>query len=417
MSSTEIPIYDDLPVNPDEIFEAIIDHEKRGQNLVRLCHQLRNLAPVYQSPLEWMSKPWILTRYEDVTFAARQRGLVKDERLIDQLGGRPDSPYKTLMKRMMAFIPPPRHTRLRQLVNQGFTLRSVEALRPGVRKHVEQLIDDRIDAGEMDLVSDYAFQVPMAVICELLGVDFEDVPRVRAWARTVSRRGDESVVTTPDLEVEGDEAILGFRDFFQELIEARRREPKEDLISRLVAVQRDARDLSDLDIIAAALLIFQAGHDTTANMIGKGALALIQNPGQARMLREDPGRVPHATEELLRFDTSVQLTVNYAVEDLSFHGRTIRNGDAVILMRGAANRDPGRFSDPDRLDIERKDVQHHAFGLGAHFCLGASLARLEIQEALLALVTRLPPLRLEVDEPVYKPQLHVHGLEALPVSW
>ena len=417
MNDVGIPVYEDLPRDPHEIFARILDHELRGRDLVRLYHQLRSLAPVYRCDVERMGRPWILTRYDDVTVAAREKGLVKDERLIDQLGGRPDSPYKQLMKRMMAFIPPPRHTRLRALVNQAFTLRSVESLRPGVRRLVHSLLDEHESRRSMDLVADYAFQIPMAMICELLGVPMEAVSKIRGWARDVSRRGDESLELAPELERQGDEAIRGFSDFFRELISMRRREPREDLISELVNVQRGVDDLSDDDIIATALLLFQAGHDTTANMIGKGALALVEHPEEFQKLSARPEIIANACEELLRFDTPVQLSVNFAVKDIPFHGETIGEGDAVFLLRGAANRDPARFPQPDRLDLERQDVEHHSFGLGAHFCLGASLARIEIQEGILALAERAPGLRVEVEEPVYKAQLHVHGLESLAVSW
>lgn len=417
MSERRFPLYDDLPTEPSEIFERILDHERRGQDLVRLYHQLREVAPVYHSEVERVGRPWILTRHDDITLAAMEKGLVKDERLVDQLGGRADSPYKQLLKRMMAFIPPPRHTRLRALVNRAFTLRSVESLRPGVRALVHGLLDEREAVGGMELVADYAFRIPMATICELLGVPLDAVPEIRRWAGDVTRRSDESLEVDPDLERLGDEAVLGFSDFFRELIASRRRQPRDDLISDLVAVQREASDLADEDIIATALLLFQAGHDTTANMIGKGALALARNPGEFQKLRERPELIANAAEELLRFDTPVQLSVNFALEDVPCRGETIRKGDAVFLLRGAANRDPARFLDPDRLDLERREIEHHSFGLGAHFCLGASLARLEIQEGILALAERLPGLRVEIEEPVYKPQLHLHGLEALPVSW
>jgi len=417
MSAARIPLYQDLPTEPGEIFRRIFDHALRGGDLVRLYHQLRNVAPVYRSDLERVGRPWVLTRYDDITWAAREKGLVKDERLIDQLGGRPESPYKQLMKRMMAFIPPPRHTRLRSLVNQAFTLRSVESLRPGVRTLVHSLLDAHEATRSMELVSDYAFQIPMAMICELLGVPLEDVAKIRGWARDVSRRGDESLEVDADLERLGDAAIQGFSEFFRELIASRRRQPRDDLISDLVDIQRSASDLADEDIIATSLLLFQAGHDTTANMIGKAALALVRHPEEFRKLRARPGLIENATEELLRFDTPVQLSVNFAVEDVPFHGETIRAGDSVFLLRGAANRDPAHYTEPDRLDLERTQIEHHSFGLGAHFCLGASLARIEIQEGILALAERTPGLRVEVEEPCYKAQLHVHGLERLPVSW
>ena len=291
MSAARIPLYQDLPTEPGEIFRRIFDHALRGGDLVRLYHQLRNVAPVYRSDLERVGRPWVLTRYDDITWAAREKGLVKDERLIDQLGGRPESPYKQLMKRMMAFIPPPRHTRLRSLVNQAFTLRSVESLRPGVRTLVHSLLDAHEATRSMELVSDYAFQIPMAMICELLGVPLEDVAKIRGWARDVSRRGDESLEVDADLERLGDAAIQGFSEFFRELIASRRRQPRDDLISDLVDIQRSASDLADEDIIATSLLLFQAGHDTTANMIGKAALALVRHPEEFRKLRARPALI------------------------------------------------------------------------------------------------------------------------------
>jgi cytochrome P450 len=408
---------DDLPREPDAIVERIFDAAGREGNLVRLYHRLRSVAPVHHSQLERLGRPWIVTRHADAAFVAREKNLVKDGRLVDQLGGDPDSVFARVMKRMMNFIPPPRHTRLRHLVNSGFTLRTVERLRPGVRELVNQLIDARLADGHMDLVRDYAYHIPMAMICELIGVPLEDVQRIETWSRQVLQSADEGHALTPEFERRRDEAMLGFCGYFQALIEARRASPREDLISRLVEVQRGADDLSDDDIAATAILLFQAGHDTTASMIAKGMLALLQHPAELARLRARPELIRVAVEELLRFDTPVQLSVNFATADVPYHGRTIREGAAVIILRGAANRDPERFPEPDRLDIERADVEHHSFGMGAHFCLGASLARLEIQEAIGALVQRLPGMRVDPEKVVYRPNLHLHGLERLPVTW
>jgi hypothetical protein len=417
ISQTPIPIFDDLPTEPDAIVDRIFDPAGRQGNLVRLYHQLRNLAPVHQSQIERLGRPWIVTRHADAAWVAREKNLIKDGRLVDQLGGAPDSPFVRVMKRMLNFIPAPRHTRLRHLVNSGFTLRTVERLRPGVRELVNQLIDARLAEGQMDLVRDYAFPIPLAMICELIGVPLEDAPRIESWARQVLESVDEGLLVTPELEQRRNQAMLGFCGYFQSLIEARRASPRDDLISRLVDVQRSADDLADEDIVATAILLFQAGHDTTASLIAKGMLALLQHPEELAKLRARPELLQNATEELLRFDTSVQLSVNFATADVAYHDRTIRDGDAMIILRGAANRDPARFPEPDRLDIERDDIDHHSFGLGAHFCLGASLARLEIQEAIGALVRRLPGMKVDLDRVVYRPSLHLHGLESLPVRW
>ncbi len=414
---TAIPIYDDLPVEPDAILEQIFDAAGREGNLVRLYHQLRNVAPIHQSQIERLGRPWVLTRHSDAAWAAREKGLIKDGRLVDQLGGDPNSPFVTVMKRMMNFIPAPRHTRLRHLINPGFTQRTVERLRPGVRTHIQELIDTRLADGQMDLVRDFAYQVPLAMICELIGVPFEDTHRIEVWSRGVLESVDEVAIVTPEMEERRNDAIFGFSGYFQSLIDARRADPKEDLISRLVEVQRGASDLTDEDIIATLILLFQAGHDTTTSLIAKGMLALLQHPTELAKLRARPDLLKNATEELLRFDTPVQLSINHADEDIAYHDQTIQEGEAVLILRGAANRDPERFPDPDRLDIEREDIEHHSFGLGAHFCLGASLARLEIQEAIGALTQRIPGMQVDLEKVEYRPSLHLQGLDALPVTW
>lgn len=417
MNPPPIPIDSDLPTDPEAIVERIFDAASHDGQLYRLYHQLRNVAPLYQSKSDRLGKPWIVTRHADAAWVAREKNLGKDGRLVDQLGGKPDSPFITVMKRMMNFIPPPRHTRLRHLVNKGFTQRTVERLRPGVRELVNRLIDERMAEGQMDLVRDYAIRVPLEMICELLGVPLEDAHLIESWSRQVLESVDEARVLTPEFERRRDDAILGFSDYFQSLIDARRASPRDDLISRLVEVQRGADDLADEDIVATAILIFQAGHDTTTSMIAKGMLALLQHEDELDKLRAQPELLAGATEELLRYDTAVQISVNFATADVAFEGSTIREGDSVFILRGAANRDPERFPEPDRLDIERRDIEHHSFGLGAHFCLGASLARLEIQEAIGALVSRLPNMKVDLDKVVYRPNLHLHGLEAMPVKW
>jgi cytochrome P450 len=318
---------------------------------------------------------------------------------------------------MFAFHPPPRHTRLRALVSRGFTPRSVEELRPRVARLANALLDEAQPERRMDLVADYAFRLSVGVICELIGAPVEDVGSVEGWAAAISARADEGAAPTADSERVADGAAVGFMGYLRGLIDERRAEPRDDLISRLLAVQREADDLEDDDIAATAILLFQAGHETTANMIGKGALALLTHPAELAKLRAHPALAVNATEELLRYDTPVQLTTKFADREIPLGGRTIRAGEPVMHVWGAVNRDPERYAYPDRLDLERKAIDHHSFGMGAHYCLGASLARLEIQEAIQALARRLPGLRLATDALVYKPQLHLHGLATLPVAW
>lgn len=408
---------EELPDEPGEVFRQILDPTQRGRNLVPLYHRLRSLAPVYHAEHARLGNPWVITRHADLAGLVRNPALVKDERILALSGIRRGGPLHAVLSRMFAFHPPPRHTRLRALVNRGFTPRSVEELRPRIQHLADSLLDAKRGDGRMDLVADYAFRLSVGVICELVGAPVADVPRVEGWAAAISARADEGAAPTPDSERIADEAAVGFMGYLRGLIDERRAAPQDDLISRLLAVQREADDLEDEDIAATAILLFQAGHETTANMIGKGALALLQHPAELAKLRAHPALVANAAEELLRFDTPVQLTTKFADRDIAFGGHTLRAGDPVMLVWGAVNRDPERYADPDRLDLERSHIDHHSFGMGAHYCLGAALARLEIQQAVATLARRLPGLRLASDELVYKPQLHLHGLATLPVAW
>ncbi len=417
MPSPAAPPYADLPTDPEEIFGCILDWKKRGSNLVRLYHQLRAVAPVWQAPIERLGNPWVITRRADAEEVVRNTALIKDERVLGLSGLGKGGPFIESLRLMFAFQPPPQHTRMRSLVNRGFTSRSIEKLRPRVQSLVDSLIDGVESDGQMDLVPEFAFRVPVTVICQMLGAPVEDVPRIGGWAQTFSRRADEGEELNPEMEQLGDEAAANFMGYVQELIEERRRSPNDGLLSRLIDVQREAEDLTDADIVSTTILLFQAGHETTANLIAKGTLALLRHPEEFARLHADPHLIENATEELLRYDTSVQLTTKFATEDIAFHDRMIREGDAVTFIWGAINRDPERYPDPDRLDLTRGGIDHYSFGMGAHYCLGASLARLEIQHAIGTLTRRLPGLRLATDEPEYKPQLHLHGLVSLPVEW
>jgi cytochrome P450 len=417
MNETLPPPYDDLPDKPEEIFARILDWRKRGPDLVRLYHQLRAVAPVWQAPVERLGNPWVITQHADASTLVRSSALIKDERVLGLSGIGEGGAFIGVLERMFAFQPPPRHTRMRSLVNRAFTPRSVERLRPRVQALVDTLLDSLEGRGEMDLVAEFAFQVPVTVICQMLGAPVEDVPRIGEWAGTFSRRADEGEELTPEMERLGDDAAASFVAYVKELIAERTAAPRDDLLSRLLAVQREDNDLTDDDIAATTILLFQAGHETTANMIAKGTLALLRHPDEFEKLRTHPELIENATEELLRYDTSVQLSTKFATEEIPYRDRVIQVGDPVSLFWGAINRDPDRYPDPDRLDVSRPDIDHYSFGMGAHFCLGASLARLEIQHAIGTLVRRLPGLRLATDTPEYKPHLHLHGLARLPVAW
>lgn len=407
----------DLPTDPTRIFERILALDRCGDDLPRLYDQLRAVAPVWRAPIERLGRPWIVTRHADAAALVRSSALVKDERLLGLAGVGGGGAFIDVMRRMFAFQGPEKHHRMRALVQRGFTPRAIERLRPEIEAIVDGLLGAVAARGAMDLVADFAFPLPVTVICRMLGAPVEDVPRIESWASAFARRADPAEALTPERERIGDAVTIAFVDSMKALIEERRRAPGADLISRLVEVQREAPELTDDDIAATTILLFQAGHETTTNLIAKGVLALLRQPESLAWLRAHPDATEAATEELLRFDPSVQISTKYATRDIPFEGETIREGDPITFVWGAINRDPAHFPEPHRLDFERVPNDHFSFGMGANYCLGASLARLEIQCAIAALLARLPGLRLP-DQPIeYKPQLHLHGLARLQIEW
>jgi cytochrome P450 len=303
-------------------------------------------------------------------------------------------------------------------VSKAFTPRTVERLRPRIEQIVEGLLDAAEDRGSMDLIEEFAYPIPVAVICEMLGVPVEDHERFRGWSLDMAR-GLDLIWLGPDSEV-GRRSVAarhGLADYFRGLIARRRAAPRADVLSDLIAAEEAGDTLSEAELLATCILILIAGHETTVNLIGNGTLALLRHPDELARLRRDPGLIGTAVEELLRFDGPVQRTARIASEDVTFGGRTIARGEMVMPFIGAADRDPAQFREPDRLDLGRADNRHIAFGWGIHFCLGAPLARLEGQIAINALLRRLPRLALATDAPEFRQSLTLRGLAALPVSF
>jgi cytochrome P450 len=308
---------------------------------------------------------------------------------------------------------PPDHTRLRRLVSKAFTPRMVELLRPRVQAIADALLDAVADRGEMDLIDDYAFPLPITVIAEMLGVPPADRDQFRAWSDTL-------VAAVPPMPAgpEATEAAEGLRRYLEALFEERRRAPAEDLSTGLLQAEEAGDRLSKEELQGMMYLLLVAGYETTANLIGSGVLALLQHPDQLAALRGDPALLPSAVEELLRFCAPVATsTLRYAADDVALGGVVIPKGDMVLVVITAANRDPVRFPFPDALDITRADNKHLAFGHGIHYCLGAPLARLEGEIALGTLLRRMPDLRLSVAPGAltWRPSLVLRGLTKLPV--
>ncbi|WP_084557947.1 cytochrome P450 [Couchioplanes caeruleus] len=307
-------------------------------------------------------------------------------------------------------INPPDHTRLRRLVSSSFTARRVQALQPRITEMVDDLLDRM--TGDVDFVEAFAFPLPVNVIGELLGIPEPDRAQfqglVRDWTLVLE-------TMTSDVLKIADPAAATIREYLAGLTAERRRKPADDMISALVAAEEDGEKLSEDELLTMAALLFAAGFETTTNLLANSVVALLRNPDQLALLRDDPGLAPSAVEELLRYDTPVQLLARVAWDDIELAGVPVSGGERIVAYLGAGNRDPERFPDPDHLDLTRQDNAPLSFGGGIHYCLGAPLARLEAQIALPALVNRFPKLDFAGD-PGRRDSLAIRGYTTLPVS-
>ena len=363
---------------------------------------------------------WTLTRYSDILSVLRDDRFSADPRnstVWDESRAATDepSPFEQMAGLLLLFTDPPDHTRMRNLVNKAFTRRVIERLRPHVHELVEDLLDQVADRGEMDVISDFAFQLPALVICELMGVPVEDREKFHGMSADIAPILDP--VNSPAVLEKAMYTAGLFVMYFVQLLEERRKEPRDDLLSALLAAEEHDQKLSQEEVIALCVLLFIAGHETTQNLIGNGLLALLRNRDQLDLLRAEPSLTRNAIEELVRYDSPVQLTGRTALTDVELDGRTIQKGQQVVVLLGAGNRDPAVFEDPDRLDIKREKISVLSFGGGVHFCLGAPLARLEGQIAFRALLERFPNLELATDSPQFRDTLTLRGLKSLPVRF
>jgi cytochrome P450 len=374
-----------------------------------LYDRLRAEDPVHQSP----AGLWVLSRYDDIAAALRdprfgRRGF---QQLITARFGQGGFGPSMLVQ------DPPDHTRLRALVSKAFTPRAIESLRAQIQQMVDTLLDAAAGAGEMELIEDFAYPLPAGVISEMLGVPAADRDRFRQWSNDIARSFD--ALTSPDSEViaRANTAGRAIRAYFQDLVAERRRAPRPDLLSALIAVEEAGDRLSTEELFATISLLFLAGHETTANLIGNGILALLRHPAELDRLRRDPVLIESTVEELLRYDTPVQRVSRITNEDVILGDRTIPAGSLVLALLGAANHDPVHFAEPDRLDLGRRDNRHLAFGAGIHYCLGAPLARLEGQIAIGTLLRRWPRLALGTDRVEWRQTFTLRGLLTLPVRF
>ncbi len=395
-----------------ETFDVILDPRRRGE-LYPYLHRLRELEPLHRTTALHGRPAWVITRFADALEVLSNKELVSDERNAEIFDtGASGARFYDMVKRLLLYINPTDHDRIRNMLARYFTPRAVEKYRPLMQSVVDGLLDRAEDAGTVDLVADLAYALPTAVICEILGIPKEDLSIFHGWLGDFARRGDVSGVT-PEVERLGEESAIGFTEYFVGLIADRRARPRDDLMTRLEEAEHDQGNLSDDELVALCVLMIQAGHETTADMIALGTLALLRHPDQLVLLRSRPDLLRNAIEEMLRYDGSNQLVQRVSYRDFELREVKVQAGEVCSILTGAANRDPDRFTDPDRLDIERRDIQHYGFGHGSHICMGAALARDELQAMLGSLIARFPNLELAGDALEYRDSLVLRGLKSL----
>lgn len=365
-----------------------------------LYRSLQRIDPFHRSRV---ADGWVLSRYGDILEILGDKGFSADERSWSRYGqirrqaereGIPD-PYENNRGSMLR-MDPPDHTRLRGLVSKAFTPRAVDALRGRIEEVVDEVIEQLPSSGPLggsfELVRDFAAPLPITVIAEMLGVPADDHERFRHWS-------DEAVQTLGDSSWEDRRravrAMEELGEYIEGIADERRWDPKDDLISGLVAAEEAGDRLSRDELFTTCVLLLVAGNETTTKLIGTSIVALLRNPDQLELLRAEPKRIHGAIDELLRYDSPVQLTSRFVTEDTEMHGKPLRRGQQLVLLLGAGNRDPDVWDAPDELDVTRENVRHLSFGHGLHHCLGSKLARLEGALALEALITRFPHLRFD----------------------
>jgi cytochrome P450 len=364
----------------------------------------QNPYPVYaalrsQAPIAfWQERNmWLLSGWEGCSAALRDGRFGNDPVGHDML-----------------FQNPPDHTRLRSLVQKAFTPRRMELLRDRIQAMTNDLLDQMQGNGEIDVIAHLAYPLPVAVIAALLGIPAADHRQFHTWSNALVDSLD--LVRDPTLDERLATAESAFRAYFDDLIRVRRRDPQDDLLSALIAAEEAGDRLSGDELYFSARLLLVAGYETTVGLIGNGVLALLRNPDQLRLLQQQPGLIVNATEELLRYDSPIQMVGRMVLQEAEWRGFHFAKGQELALLTGAANHDPAHVDHPDRLDLTRPTIQHLAFGGGIHYCLGAPLARLEGQIAINTLLRRFPKLDLLEETPPHRNNYVFRSLQRLPVA-
>ena len=315
------------------------------------------------------------------------------------------------------FLDPPDHTRIRSLIVKEFRPRVIARLRPRIIEVIDELLEAAGARSELDFVAEFAMPLPITIICDLLGVPHEDVPRFQTWTRKIAHALDPGPTMTDEERVEGAAAVGDLFNYCRELADSRRAEPRDDYLSALVSAEEEGETLDEHDLLTSIGLLLVAGHETSVNLIANAMLALLRHPDQMQMLKDDPSLAPAAVEETLRYDPPVHIRNRVCLADIEVAGGTVPAGSNVALLLASGNRDPERFPDPDRFDLGRDSAGHFGFGGGPHFCVGAGLARLEAALALQALAMRLEGPQLTIDPPPYRPNAALRGPDRLDIGF
>ncbi|HEV3400255.1 MAG TPA: cytochrome P450 [Acidimicrobiales bacterium] len=374
---------------------------------------VRENDPVHRAP----DGNWVLVRYADASFVLRDPRFSNNPSWLgpEAMAQGATSPIRVAGSRVMMFLDPPDHTRLRSLVSKAFTPKVVEGLRPRIQALVDEALDAVAEQGEMDVLADLGYPLPTIVICELLGVPVEDRELFKDWSADASRLLDGHLPA--DVETRGLAATMHLAQYFTDLVQKRKAEPRDDLLSAMIAAEEGGQRLTHEELLTTSTLLLLAGFETTMNLVGNGVLMLLQHPAELDRLRADPTLDRAAVEELLRFEGPVHVTARIATTDVEVGGQLIRKGEQAAVVLAAANRDPDQFPDPNRLDVGRADNRHLAFAAGAHYCLGAALARIEARAAIATLVRRFPDLALVTSDPQWRDHFVIRGLKELRVRF
>lgn len=378
--------------------------------------RLRATAPVFRTSFG----PWFITRHEDVAFVLRDRrfGRAYNEEAQKRYGPEAlNEPALAAISRMMLFLDPPDHTRVRSLVASAFAAKRIEGLRSDIQALADRLLDDVAERGQMDVVNDFAFRLPIWVICDLIGIPEEDrTPFLKSF-RIASRMLEALPLSRTEMD-EANAQVVFLNGYFGKLFQLRQCEPRGDLATHLVQAEGGGKKITREELTANVILLFGAGFETTTNLIGNALLALHRHPAELARLKGQPSLLGSALDELLRYGAPVQFTVRKALESAVIGETEIRAGESIMVGIGAASRDPAVYPNPHRLLLSRKGVRPLAFGGGIHFCLGAQLGRIELEVALSTILRRFPSLQLHgVDSPKWRSSFVLRGLESLPATW